>query len=204
MKHSGADNEIAEQASSYALGALTQPEARAFEEHLSRGCEVCEAELRSFENVVGALGLIAPEAEPPASVRQSLLDRISQEKAPTPPAATFDLADAQQFLTVREGEGTWQEATQGVFIKRLFVDKERRIVTSLYKLLPGAQAAPHLHAGAEQCYVLAGDFEVNDEVLGPGDFTSALAGSLHHTARTQGGTMLLIIEQAGPGVLAQL
>ena len=203
MKHTAAEDEIRERASLYALGALGQHEARAFAEHLAEGCEACEAELRPFEAVVGALGLAAPPAEPPAGVRGKLLDLLAREKPPAAAASTTAPFDVQQFLTIREGEGAWREAAAGVFIKQLFVDKERSTVTSLYRLSPGAQAAPHAHAGAEQCYVLAGDFEVNDEVLGPGDFTSALAGTFHHTARTRGGTLLLIVEQASRETLAQ-
>jgi anti-sigma factor ChrR (cupin superfamily) len=70
-------------------------------------------------------------------------------------------------------------------------------VTSLYKLLPGAHVPMHTHAGVEQCLVIEGDFHVNDEVLGPGDFTCAMTGSIHETVFTRGGTTLLIVAQQG-------
>lgn len=69
---------LIEFASFYALGALTQLEARAFEEHVAEGCDVCFAELESFEQTVNALGFSEPEAEPPVSARTQLLTRLSE------------------------------------------------------------------------------------------------------------------------------
>jgi anti-sigma-K factor RskA len=71
MNHHIAE-EMEERAALYALGALTQQEARAFEEHLADDCAACLEELRSFETVVGLIGLSAPEATPPGRVRDRL------------------------------------------------------------------------------------------------------------------------------------
>ena len=79
MEHKLATDEIKEQAALYALGALSQFEARAFENHLADGCEVCQAEMAEFEGVVGVLGLAAPAAVPPAYLRDLLTARIGKE-----------------------------------------------------------------------------------------------------------------------------
>ncbi len=66
MKHTGTEHESGpERAALYALGALSQHEARAFEEHLSEGCPSCAADLRDFERVVEGLAFGAPPAAPP-------------------------------------------------------------------------------------------------------------------------------------------
>lgn len=70
MKHERPTGEIQETAALYALGSLSQHDARAFENHLKEGCGVCSAELRRFEGVVGFLGLTASDAEPPAYLRE--------------------------------------------------------------------------------------------------------------------------------------
>lgn len=79
MKHERSIEQTEELASLYALGALSQHEARAFESHLRDGCAVCEQELASFDEVVGALSLAVPPAEPPARVRLLVDARIARE-----------------------------------------------------------------------------------------------------------------------------
>jgi anti-sigma factor ChrR (cupin superfamily) len=185
-------DEIAERASLYAIGALSQNEARAFEEHLAAGCEACEAELRPFQSVITALALAAPEDEPPASAREKLMARMAETSA-----SKSTKPDVSQFFTVRANEGQWLEGHPGIMIKQLFVDEKTGTVTSLFKFAPGAHAPIHKHDGIEQCLVLEGDFCVNDESFGPGDFTSAMPGTVHHTAYSKRGALLLIVAQAG-------
>lgn len=189
MKHDQIEDNIVERASLYALGALSEIETRAFEEHLAAGCEVCEAEVGPFQSVVSAMGFAAPDIQPPASAREKLFASLAQTTASPAPAPDF-------FFTLRAKEGEWKESFPGIHIKQLFIDEKTGTVTSLFKLKPGAHAPLHRHDGIEQCLVLEGDFHVNDEVLGPGDFTSAMPGSVHHTAYTEGGALLLIVAQA--------
>lgn len=76
MKHERPTGEIQETAALYALGSLSQHDARAFENHLKEGCGVCVAEVRRFERVVGLLGLTASEAEPPVYLRELLVAHV--------------------------------------------------------------------------------------------------------------------------------
>src|SRR5438128_5865842 len=85
----------------YALGTLTQHEARAFEEHLAEGCAACRDELEDFEAVVGLLGVGALEAEPPESVRENLLDSLVKDDKRAAESSTPQVAS----LTIRAGEG---------------------------------------------------------------------------------------------------
>src|SRR5262249_7917892 len=84
MEHKLATDEIKEQAALYALGALSQIEARAFENHLADGCEICQAAVGGFEGVVGVVGLGAPPAGPPAQLGAVLKARIAKEPRPRP------------------------------------------------------------------------------------------------------------------------
>ena len=79
MEHKLATDEIRDKAALYALGALSQIEARAFENHLEEGCEVCRAELAAFDGVVGVLGLAAPPSDPPAALRNRLMANIANQ-----------------------------------------------------------------------------------------------------------------------------
>lgn len=195
MKHSNATHETSEQASLYALGALSQREAEAFQTHLSE-CATCETEVESFHSALAALGCAAVGVEAPVGAREKILAGCAAEKVAREPGPKTVAADLfNRFLTIRADEGTWVEAFAGIHIKQLFVDKEKGTVTSLFKIMPGAHAPLHGHSGIEQCLVIEGDFHLNDEVLGPGDFTIASAGHVHHTAFSETGGLLLIVSQ---------
>jgi anti-sigma-K factor RskA len=85
LKHENVTEEIQETASLYALGALSQHEARAFEFHMDEGCEVCAGELLRFERVLAGLGMGAPQVEPTAYIRDRLAARLEQERSVSPP-----------------------------------------------------------------------------------------------------------------------
>ena len=80
MRHESITEEGQELAALYALGALTQQEARAFESHLQDGCAVCKTELDNFESVVGTIGISTEPDNPPAYLRDLLAVRIEKEK----------------------------------------------------------------------------------------------------------------------------
>jgi anti-sigma-K factor RskA len=79
MRHERATDELREVAALYALGSLTQNEARNFETHLSEGCLVCETELRQFKRAAAGIGAGVNQAEPPEYIRDLLSARIERE-----------------------------------------------------------------------------------------------------------------------------
>lgn len=187
MKDHLTEAENDERAALYTLGALSIDETREFETHIERGCEECSESLKSFQIVVERLALGASPEQPPARARSRLLAEIEREASTNRP----DLFG--ESLTVRFDTGEWKEISSGAFVKRLFVDKTRKTVTSLYRLMPGASLPAHRHLGVEECLVLEGDYHLNDEVLGPGDYHCALPGSIDRKLTTVGGTMFLIV-----------
>jgi predicted ChrR family anti-sigma factor len=197
--HRFSQQEMTETASLYALGALSQWEARAFEEHLAEGCEECAAELQSFEETTRSLDFAAPEATPPAGLKEKLLSLVADNNGHAPAPALHALP--AQLLTLRAGEGQWQEAGKGVLVKPLFTDPQTRMVTTLVKMEPGTRIPLHRHRGVEQCYVIQGDFHADNKQLGAGDFHVAPAGSVHEPVFTVDGALVLIIAQEGYEVL---
>lgn len=79
MRHERATEELRELAALYALGSLTQQEARSFELHRKQGCSVCETEFRKFEHAVAGIGLAADEAASPEYIRDLLAARMERE-----------------------------------------------------------------------------------------------------------------------------
>ncbi len=72
----------------YALGALDADEALAFEAHLA-DCRSCQEELARYESTVAAMSAALSEAEPPAGLRDQVLEAA---RAARPPEAVDDLA----------------------------------------------------------------------------------------------------------------
>ena len=188
MKYDFAEDEIVQQAPLYALGSLSEDEARAFEDHLAQGCDSCRRELHAFKGIVERLGVGVVPQTPSADVRAKLFADLANE----PQQQTL----AQGHIAIRAGEGEWREVLDGVFTKKLFADEARGTITTLYKLKPGARLPDHRHIGAEECLVLEGDFHVNGETFGPGDYRCALPGSVDETLYTVEGALFVIIAPA--------
>lgn len=181
--------EIQTQAALYALGALTQHEARAFETHLAKASSAHAKELRAFESVVAALGFGAPEVEPPAH----LCERLFEQLADAPPPQRATRAAPPPFITTRFDEIEWQRYAPGLYAKELFKDPQAHTVTTLFKFEPGTIVPRHSHGGFEQCLILQGDFIANGETFGPGDYHCATPGSTHELITTKGGAIVLIV-----------
>jgi len=150
----------------------------------------CLAEVEPSRLVVTALGLAVPAVDPPVGVREKLLAQL--RPAGATPQQAFD-----SFVTVRADEGEWREMFEGISVKQLFEDATRGTVTSLYRVGPGAGFPSHDHDGFEQCLIIEGDFHLNDQTYGPGDFTCALPGSTHQVSYSENGALLLIVAAAG-------
>ena len=88
MNHDSVTRDGQELAALYALGALSQQEARAFEAHLNEGCQICFEELAQFSSVVGQLGTAVDPVSPPAYVRDLLAVRIEKEISDAAPSAS--------------------------------------------------------------------------------------------------------------------
>ncbi len=189
MSYRAAEDQMKDRALLYALGTLTQNEARAFEDHLADGCDECEAELRASEQLAHSLAFEVAEAEPPPRVFERVVGYITEAQRPAP--ATRHLAG--QLTTVRRDEGQWFESSPGVLVKRLFENPETGTFTTLVRMLPGAVGTLHRHPGIEECIILEGDFHVAGSRLGPGDYHIAGADSIHDKPYSVGGTLLLII-----------
>jgi anti-sigma-K factor RskA len=97
LRHEVPTEESQETAALYALGALSQHEARAFEAHLRQGCEVCQKELDDFAGVVDAMSADAAEVAPPAYLRDLLSARIEKEERLQPTGRAKETQEAQVY-----------------------------------------------------------------------------------------------------------
>jgi anti-sigma factor ChrR (cupin superfamily) len=206
MTHSHSEDEIREYAALYALGGLSQFEARSFEEHLDAGCETCRTELQAFDSVVEQLAWAEVTVAPAVDVRERLLACVAEEAAAravdaNSSAPETNLPNAGIFI-IPAGAGEWQPTPdEGVFAKELFRNEGSGLVTSLVRMSPGARVPRHRHIGIEQCLVLEGDLRTGGDVTTSGDYICAPAHTIHQELHTEQGNLLLIIAPASFEVL---
>jgi anti-sigma factor ChrR (cupin superfamily) len=184
MAYASINEEWREHLTLYAFALLSAEEAAAVTRHLSEGCEACDSELTALHESVSAIGLTAPVAPPPPSLRNRVLDRIRSHGNP---------AGVPGQHVVRAGEGRWKQLGPGVSACRLYLNRERGEITSLLRLEPGATYAPHRHSAPEQCYVLEGDVFDGANRFHAGDYECSEPGTVHHLQSTEKGCLLLII-----------
>lgn len=193
MKHSKAEDEVLELAALYALGMLEEGEAQLFNTHLKEGCDLCSGEVSAFESVVADLGFAAEAETPSEETRARLEALIASEAAGAKKGSGPAHSSSGKMKSIRTEEIEWHEVNAGIFIKRLSVDAETGLATSLVKMAPGKKLARHKHNGSEQLFILEGDCHLQGEELRPGDYHKAEDGSIHDSTYTVGGTTFLLI-----------
>lgn len=99
MKHESITKDCQEMTALYALAALSQHEARAFDVHLRDGCPTCDRELKEFEGVADVLGLAVEPVAPPTYVRDLLAVRIQREHSEKPAAVASVIRFPEQTTT---------------------------------------------------------------------------------------------------------
>jgi anti-sigma factor ChrR (cupin superfamily) len=191
MANSTVEQEQAkERAALYALGALESDEARAVEAVLADDATLADA-VQAFEQVMADLAFAAVEAEPPASLREKLLERIALEAPPQAKAAPAK--PEPDTSSLRKDEGKWRQLAPKVSSKVLYADAQTGLVTSLIKLEAGGYLPRHRHLGVEQMLIVEGECRINDEIFRPGDFRMRPAGTEDVELTTEHGATILLV-----------
>ena len=201
-------DEILEQAALYALGALDGEDRETFEKVLAEGCATCKA-VEEFQQVANVLSSTAPPVPPPASLRQTLLDRVAaerqsaEEKGVSNSEPTEESSDTG-FTFVRTQDNNWKTIGPGIHVKLLSFDKTQRRMTALARMDPHSAFRPHEHPGPEEFYVLEGTCFIGGQFLRVGDYHRAEAGTFHHETSTEEGCLMLTMFSPSPEMLQAL
>lgn len=106
------EHEFLEQVPAYALGALSRSESEPLEQHLKRGCDVCEAELAIFQETSNRLAFALPDVPLPAGLKQKVNSRIDQieqtRPADAPRMSVWRVAAAVALFAIA-GSLVWKE-----------------------------------------------------------------------------------------------
>jgi anti-sigma-K factor RskA len=95
----------------HAIGALTGAEREALESHLAR-CADCAAELRAFAPVGMALAQIAPQVDPPATLRAAILAAAQPRKTARVSTPILPWLAAAAMLVITAGMGFYVASLQ--------------------------------------------------------------------------------------------
>jgi anti-sigma factor ChrR (cupin superfamily) len=182
-----------EQASLYALGALSDEELRAFEAELHRSAEL-QALTRELQSAIDLTARALPGPALPASLRDKVLRRIEaeQESHSTQLRSGVPVAGLQ-FLNAPAQKDWKPLPVPGAFIKLLSISQDSGYAVLLGKLDPGVRYPAHVNVGPEDFYILTGDLVIGDRKLVAGDFHHADAGSHHVENYSVGGCTLLAV-----------
>jgi anti-sigma factor ChrR (cupin superfamily) len=167
LSQTPSDCEQSEATCAYAAQALTEDEAAAAEAHIAT-CPDCQRELESLRPVVERFVSWPTDVlRPPTSLQGRLALRLAEETG-KPPV----LPPARQW-----SEPEWEQVAPGIECKLLATDTERRRVSMLVRLAPGASYPAHTHAGVEELHLLDGELWIDERKLVPGDYNYAPPGT---------------------------
>jgi anti-sigma factor ChrR (cupin superfamily) len=149
-------NEVVEnRLAAFALGLPDADPDGALASHLTDGCDSCTAELRELRETAAVLALGAEPIEPPARLRQRLVDRIGGES----------------FAFILAAEGEWR-VENGLETKLLYSTSGGGS-TSLISLPTGSWLAEAYRPGHLGYVILRGELDGDGMRLGAGDFLPA-------------------------------
>ena len=183
MKTSQARCEQSEATCAYALQAVPESEMPAIEAHIAT-CPECQHELESLR-VVAKRFVAWPSdvLRPPTSLQERLARRITEDtgKPPLLPPAR------------RWSEPNWEQVAPGIECKLLATDTERRRVSMLVRLAPGASYPAHTHAGVEELHLLDGELWIDERKLFPGDYNYGPPGASDDRVWSETGCTCVLI-----------
>ena len=175
--------EHSEATCAYAAQALSAAEGAAAEAHIA-ACDDCRRELESLRPVLDRLVAWPTDVlRPPASLLSRLADRIAEETG-------RPLAAAPE---TRWAEPDWEAVAPGIECKMLANDAERRRVSMLVRLAPGASYPPHTHAGIEELHLLEGELWIDERMLVPGDYNYGPPGASDERVWSETGCTCVLI-----------
>ncbi len=208
-------------AAAYLMGSVTGPLLPSFLQHLETGCLTCCGELAEDREALAYLDATELWSDPKVlapspAVYDSIRARLEQSAPPENTIqkwkgwnSTTRSSLVPGLLTLRADEGDWQAiGVDGIRVRQLSVDPDRRLVTMLVRMEANSCYPPHRHADVEECYVVEGELHVEDGLHGremllrAGDFQRAESGSIHGRQWTDRGCTLLIVSSQDDELVA--
>ena len=126
------------------------------------------------------------------SVGAPLLERTNGHNGNGSGRGNGNGASASRRTIVRAAEGTWIDAGGGTHTKALIRDAARGVELSLVRMERGATWNAHHHDGAEEVFLLRGDWQCLGRNLHPGDYHRAGGGTDHAATTSREGCKMVV------------
>lgn len=156
-------------AAEYVLGTLDDSARTSVRDALP-GDPALAAAVRRWESRLTPLEGLSASLEPPPEIWSRIETQLDAE-----PAHEVETGST----SVRANEGQWALIAPGVEKKVLLIDRAQGFESSLIRMAPGARIPAHAHAKGEECLVIEGEFETDNERYVAGDFFAMSAGTVH-------------------------
>jgi hypothetical protein len=151
----------------YALQVLPTGEVTEIQAHIA-SCSDCQREVESLRPVLNRFVYWPTDLLRPTTSLQARLGlRIAEETGKHPVLP----------LAPQWSEPEWEQVAPGIECKLLATDTERRRVSMLVRLAPGASYPAHTHAGVEELHLLDGELWIDERKLFPGDYNYGAPGT---------------------------
>lgn len=178
----------------YVFGSMSDDDQRAFEEQLASRPDLIR-EVRELRDSTVEVARSLPQVEPPASLREKLMERIAERPDPQPHGQVWQrwLGPNGDRHLVRASGDNWESTDiDGIEVRCLAVDESADRVTMMIRMAPGTRYPKHRHGGVEECYVLSGDLRQAAQVMRAGDYEWCDNESVHGEQWTEEGCTLLV------------
>lgn len=158
--------ESADLACAYGLRGISADEVAAVEAHIA-ACPACQRKLERLRLMINSFAAWPTDVlRPNSSLQERLSRRIAEDTGKEP-----ILPPTQPWQ-----EPEWEQVAPGIECKLLAADTERRRVSMLVRLAPGASYPAHTHAGTEELHLLDGELWIDERKLFPGDYNYGAPG----------------------------
>jgi len=183
---------LEELAVAYGLGMLDQAEASQLESLIAHDAEALQEVAAFIDTAAAFAAASSPRVEPSIEQRARILAGIAATPQLHPKTAETSAPNGYSFL-LNSSEGWEDTDIPGFRTKILSRGPHPGCEVMLIALAPGAKVPDHDHTGTEEIYMLSGHLHTEGQVMGPGDFLRAEAGTHHHEVVSPDGCMALLI-----------
>ena len=181
-----------ELAAGHALGVLGHEEAAQLQLLIGHDADA-RKEVATFIDAAAAIAAAAlPRVVPSEELRARILAKVATTPQVRPRLVQAPTTEGYRFL-LNTPAGWKDTGASGVRAKLLSRGPQPGYKVMLIALAPGAKLPDHDHVGTEELFMLSGHLQTEGQVMGPGDFLRADAGTHHHELVSPDGCVALLI-----------
>ena len=183
---------LEELAAGYALRALDRTEEAQLEALIAHDADVRQEVAAFIDAAADFAAASSPRVEPSIEQRARILASIAATPKLNRQTAETPVREGYSFLW-NSPEGWVNTGVPGFRTKLLSSGPHPGYEVMLIELAPGAKVPDHDHSGTEEIYMLSGHLRTEGQVMGPGDFVHADAGTPHREVISPDGCVALLI-----------